>query len=126
MEAQTATNSNEDSSQTEVTKAIPTVKPYVKVTNPTEKSSSSATTSDSTTSTKADAEKRTESSSSVVSVDTSSKTSSETSSSSTDKIDSTLLSQIEALRKDDSLRKELAERASKLDSKHDICYQAVS
>ncbi len=120
VEAQTATNLNEDSSQTEVTKAIPTVKPYVKVTNPTEKSSSSsssAATSDSMTSSKGDAEKRTESSSSVVSVDTSSKTSSETSSSSTDKIDSTLLSQIEALRKDDSLRKELAERASKLDSK---------
>lgn len=116
VEAQTATNSNEDSSQTEVTKAIPTVKPYVKVTNPTEKSSSSAATSDSTTSSKVDAEKRTESSSSVVSVDTSSKTSSKTNNSST-KIDSTLLSQIEALRKDDSLRKELAERASKLDSK---------
>lgn len=117
VEAQTTTNSNEDSSQTEVTKAIPTVKPYVKVTNPTEKSSSSAATSDSTTSSKADAEKRTESSSSVVSVDTSSKTSSETNNGSTDKIDPTLLSQIEALRKDDSLRKELAERASKLDSK---------
>ena len=117
VEAQAATNSNEDSSQTEVTKAIPTVKPYVKVTNPTEKSSSSAATSDSTTSSKDDAEKRTESSSSVVSVDTSSKTSSETSSSSTDKIDPTLLSQIEALRKDDSLRKELAERAGKLDNK---------
>ena len=117
VEAQTATNLNEDSSQTEVTKAIPTVKPYVKVTNPTEKSSSSAATSDSTTSSKDDAEKRTESSSSVVSVDTSSKTSSETSSSSTDKIDPTLLSQIEALRKDDSLRKELAERAGKLDNK---------
>ncbi|MCL8204239.1 pilin N-terminal domain-containing protein [Ligilactobacillus agilis] len=117
VEAQAATNSNEDSSQTEVTKAIPTVKPYVKVTNPTEKSSSSAATSDSTTSSKVDAEKRTESSSSVVSVDTSSKTSSETNNSSTDKIDPTLLSQIEALRKDDSLRKELAERASKLDSK---------
>ena len=117
VEAQTATNLNEDSSQTEVTKAIPTVKPYVKVTNPTEKSSSSAATSDSTTSSKVDAEKRTESSSSVVSVDTSSKTSSETSSSSTDKIDPTLLSQIEALRKDDSLRKELAERAGKLDNK---------
>ena len=117
VEAQAATNSNEDSSQTEVTKAIPTVKPYVKVTNPTEKSSLSAATSDSTTSSKDDAEKRTEISSSVVSVDTSSKTSSETSSSSTDKIDPTLLSQIEALRKDDSLRKELAERASKLDSK---------
>lgn len=116
VEAQTATNSNEDSSQTEVTKAIPTVKPYVKVTNPTEKSNSSAATSDSTTSSKVDAEKRTESSSSVVSVDTSSKTSSKTNNSST-KIDPTLLSQIEALRKDDSLRKELAERASKLDSK---------
>ena len=117
VEAQAATNSNEDSSQTEVTKAIPTVKPYVKVTNPTEKSSSSAATSDSTTSSKVDAEKRTESSSSVVSVDTSSKTSSETNNSSTDKIDPTLLSQIEALRKDDSLRKELAERAGKLDNK---------
>ena len=117
VEAQTATNLNEDSSQTEVTKAIPTVKPYVKVTNPTEKSSSSAATSDSTTSSKVDAEKRTESSSSVVSVDTSSKTSSETNNSSTDKIDPTLLSQIEALRKDDSLRKELAERAGKLDNK---------
>ena len=91
VEAQTATNLNEDSSQTEVTKAIPTVKPYVKVTNPTEKSSSSAATSDSTTSSKVDAEKRTESSSSVVSVDTSSKTSSETNNSSTDKIDPTLL-----------------------------------